>query len=48
MKIAHGEKLFEFRSKLDWINRAQRVWKYRIAKGRAAFRASRLSAGLAG
>ena len=28
MKIAHGEKLFEFRSKLDWINHAQRVWKY--------------------
>ena len=28
MKISHGKKLFEFRSKLDWINRANRIWKY--------------------
>lgn len=27
MKIEVGEKLFEFRSKQDWINRAQRIWK---------------------
>lgn len=27
MNIEVGEKLFEFRSKLDWINRAQRIWK---------------------
>jgi len=27
MSIQHGEKLFEFRSKQDWINRANRIWK---------------------
>ena len=27
MNIEHGEKLFEFRSKQDWINKAQRIWR---------------------
>lgn len=27
MNIEVGEKLFEFKSKQDWINRAQRIWK---------------------
>ncbi len=27
MKIEVGEKLFEFASKQDWINRANRVWR---------------------
>ena len=27
MNIELGEKLFEFRSKQDWINRARRMWR---------------------
>ncbi len=27
MNIELGEKLFEFRSKQDWINRADRIWR---------------------
>ena len=27
MNIEVGEKLFEFKSKHDWINRAQHIWK---------------------
>jgi hypothetical protein len=27
VNIEPGEMLFEFRSKQDWINRAQRIWK---------------------
>lgn len=27
MNIELGEKLFEFRSKQDWINRANRIWR---------------------
>lgn len=34
MKILHGEKLFEFCSKGDWINRAHRVWKFRQVDAR--------------
>lgn len=28
MEIKHGEKLFEFRSKMDWVNKAQRIWRF--------------------
>lgn len=27
MNIEVGKKLFEFKSKQDWINLAQRIWK---------------------
>lgn len=27
MNIQHGEKLFEFSSQQDWINKAQGIWK---------------------
>ena len=27
MNIELGEKLFEFRSQQDWINRANRIWR---------------------
>lgn len=26
--IQPGKKLFEFRSKQDWINKAQRIWRF--------------------
>lgn len=28
MNIELGEKLFEFLSKQDWINKANRIWRY--------------------
>ena len=28
MNIQTGEKLFEFRSKQDWINKASRIWRF--------------------
>lgn len=28
MNIQTGQKLFEFASKNDWINNAQRIWKF--------------------
>lgn len=27
MNIQPGEKMFEFASKQDWINKAQRIWR---------------------
>lgn len=28
MNIQAGEKLFEFRSKQEWINKASRIWRF--------------------
>ena len=28
MTIKPGEKLFQFASKQDWINKAQRIWRF--------------------
>lgn len=32
MNIQHGEKLFDFRSKQEWINKAQRIWRFHEVK----------------
>lgn len=32
MNIEHGEKLFEFCSKQQWINKANRIWRFHGVK----------------